>query len=77
MGGGAIAPLQGKSEMIDAPGLRQIDMTQFLPMKPSEFNISISVEIYDGKTARNDRNCYFAEKRIVSKLTIEYIDPKF
>ena len=38
-------------------------------MKPSELKISISVESYDEKTAENDRNCYVAEKRIVSKLS--------
>jgi len=38
-------------------------------MKPSEFKISIAVESYDKKTAENYRNCYVAEKRIVSKLS--------
>ena len=37
-------------------------------MKPSEFKISISVESYDEKTAENYRNCFVAEKHIVSKL---------
>ena len=36
-------------------------------MKQSEFKIS--VEIYDGKTAEHDQNCYVAEKRIVSELS--------
>ena len=34
-------------------------------MKPSECEISISVESYDEKYAEIDRNCYVAEKRIV------------
>ena len=38
-------------------------------MKVSEFKISISVESYNDKTAENYRNCYVAEKRIVSKLS--------
>ena len=38
-------------------------------MKPSEFKIFISVESYDEKTAENYRNCYFAEKHTVSKLS--------
>ena len=38
-------------------------------MTPSEFKISISVESYDEKTAENYRNCYGAEKRIISKLS--------
>ena len=38
-------------------------------MEPSEFKISISVESYDEKTAENDRNCYVAEKRIISKVS--------
>ena len=36
-------------------------------MKPSGFEISISVESYNEKTAENYRNCYVAEKRIISK----------
>ena len=44
-------------------------MDQIFPMKLSEFEISISVESYDEKTAENNRNCYVAEKRIVSKLS--------
>ena len=40
-------------------------------MQQSEFNISISVESYDEKTAENDRNCYVAKKRIVSKLSMK------
>ena len=39
-----------------------------LPMKPSEFKISISVISYDEKSAKNDQNCYVAEKRLVLKL---------
>ena len=39
-------------------------------MKPSEFKISVSDEIYDEKkNAENYRNCYVAEKHIVSKLS--------
>ena len=38
-------------------------------MNSSEFNISISVENYDEETDENYRNCYVAEKRIVSKLS--------
>ena len=38
-------------------------------MKPLKFKISISVEIYDEKTAENDQNYYVAEKRIVFKLS--------
>ena len=38
-------------------------------MKPSEFKISILVESYGEKTAKNYRNGYIAEKRIVSKLS--------
>ena len=37
-------------------------------MKPSEFEIFISVESYDEKTVENYWNCYLAEKLIVSKL---------
>ena len=38
-------------------------------MKPSGFKIPISVEGYDEETGENDRNCFVAEKRIVSKLS--------
>ena len=38
-------------------------------MEPSEFKISLLVESYDEKTAKNYRNCYVAEKRIVSQLS--------
>ena len=38
-------------------------------MKPSDFIIFILVEIHDEKTAENYRNCYVAEKLIVSKLS--------
>ena len=44
-----------------------IDMTQILPIKPSESKLS--VENYDEKTAENYRNCYVVEKRIASKLS--------
>ena len=45
-------------------------------MKASELKISISVESNGEKNVENDRNCYFAEKRIVSKLSKDF-DPKF
>ena len=38
-------------------------------MKPSEFKISISVEYYNKKTAKNYRNFNVVEKCIVSKLS--------
>ena len=38
-------------------------------MKASGLQISHSVESYDEKAAENDRNCYVAEKRIVSELS--------
>ena len=38
-------------------------------MKPSEFNISLSVKSYNEKTVENYRNCYVAEKPIASKLS--------
>ena len=41
-------------------------------MKPSELKISISVESYDENTTENYRNCYIAEKRIVSKQYLGY-----
>ena len=37
-------------------------------MKPSKFEISISIESYDENTTENDRNCYVAENPIVSEL---------
>ena len=46
-----------------------LEQTRFLSMRESEFQISISVESYDEKTAENYGNCYIAEKRIVSKLS--------
>ena len=55
-------------------------MTQILSMKPLEFKISLSVESYDEKTAEYYRNCYVAEKRIVSKLSnisIQSFDSSF
>ena len=36
-------------------------------MKPSDFELSISIESYNEKNVENDRNCYVADKRIVSK----------
>ena len=38
-------------------------------MKPSEFETSISIERDDENTAENYRNCYVADKSIVSKLS--------
>ena len=38
-------------------------------MELSDFKMSISVESYDEKTDENYRNCYGAEKRIISKLS--------
>ena len=38
-------------------------------IKPPEFNISVLVKSYDKKTPENYRNCYVAEKRIISKLS--------
>ena len=46
-----------------------IDLNWILPMKPSEFKISILVESYDEDTAEIHRNCYDTEKLIVSKLS--------
>ena len=37
-------------------------------MKPSESEITLSVENYDEKTAENGQNRYDGEKRIVCKL---------
>ena len=37
-------------------------------MKPSEFEISLSVESYDEKTAENNRIYHDAEKRIIYKF---------
>ena len=37
-------------------------------MEKSDFKISLSVESYDEKTAENYRNCYDAEKHLISKL---------
>ena len=39
-------------------------------MGSSDFKISISVESNDEQTAKNDRNCYVAEKRKISKPKI-------
>ena len=49
-------------------GLILIDLKQILPMKPSKFETSVSVESYNKKTAKNCRNGYFSEKRMVFKL---------
>ena len=47
----------------------QIDLNQIFKMKPSEFETSISIERDDENTAENYRNCYVADKSIVSKLS--------
>ena len=40
-----------------------------LSMKPSEFQISLSIKSYEKKTVEIFRNYYDAEKRIMSKLS--------
>ena len=45
-----------------------IDLNQIFLMKPSEFEISLSVKSYEKKIAENSRNGCVAEKRIASKL---------
>ena len=45
-------------------------------MKPSQFEISLSIENYDKKTSENCRNSYVAEKNY-SFQTIKIIDSKF
>ena len=57
-------------------GYIQINLIWIYPMKPSEFKISILVKSYE-KTTEKYRNCYVAEKRIIYKLPIKDIDPKF
>ena len=47
----------------------RIDLSKIFPMEPLEFENSIYVKSYDGKTAENYRNCYLAEKPIVFKLS--------
>ena len=42
-------------------------------MKQSELQISIRVKSYDEKTVENYRNCYIAEKCIVSNLSKKLI----
>ena len=50
--------------------LNKVDRSELgLSDETSEFKMSISVESYDEKTTENDRNCYVAEKRIVSKIS--------
>ena len=51
-----------------------IDLTKFFLMKPSEFEISFSVESYNKKIAENGRNSYAVEK--YSLKTIKDIDSK-
>ena len=36
-------------------------------MGPSDFEITISVESFDEKTAENDQNCYVAEMCMILK----------
>ena len=49
--------------------LIQIDLKQIFPMKPSEFEISLSVKSYDKKNCdKNCRNGYVEEKCIFSTL---------
>ena len=46
-----------------------LNVSQILPMKPSEFNITLLVESYDKKIfAENFSNRYVVEMRIVFKL---------
>ena len=45
-------------------------------MKPSEFELSLSVENYEKKTVANFRNNYVAENHIVSKL-LKILIPNF
>ena len=49
-------------------GMVLIDLNQNFPMKPSEFEISLSVESYEKKPDKNCRNGNVVEKRIISKL---------
>ena len=44
-------------------------MNQILQMKPSGSKISLLLESYYENTSENYRDCYVAEKRIVSKLS--------
>ena len=56
-----------------------IDLNRIFQMKPSEFKIFISVDIYDEKTAENYRNYYVAKKHIVSnqsKISIPNFNSK-
>ena len=46
-----------------------IDLNQIFSMKPSVYEIFLSVKFMIKKTAENCRNIYDVEKRIVSKLT--------
>ena len=44
-------------------------------MKPSEFEISVSVKSYDEKTTENYQNCYVAKKNPqLSKISIPNFD---
>ena len=58
-------------------GLIQIELNQIFPMKPSEFEISLSVESYAKKTDENCWNGYVAEKKHYSFQTMKEINSKF
>ena len=46
-----------------------IDLNQIFLIKPSEYEISLSVKSYDEKNVENYQNYYIIEKSIVSKLS--------
>ena len=50
-------------------GFNLIDLSYILSINPYKYAISLSGESYDENTPANYRNCYVAEKRIVSKLS--------
>ena len=45
-----------------------IDLNLIFPIKPSNFENSILIEIFDEKNDKNDRNGYVDKNRIVSLL---------
>ena len=53
-----------------------INLNKIFPMKPSELEISFSVENYNKKTAESCRNSYVAEKEH-NFLTIKTVYSKF
>ena len=58
-------------------GFNPIHLDQIFPMKPSRiWNFSFQSEVMLKKSAENNRNCFDAEKRIVSKLSNMYV-PNF